>query len=80
MKKAYSKPQILFDSFELSQSIALGCEMISNQSKGSCTVTDPILDLVYITDNACQGHYTEPGIEDRLCYYAPDDAYNVYSS
>lgn len=37
MKKPYSKPRIEFESFELSQAIAAGCEVIQNNfNKGQC--------------------------------------------
>lgn len=78
MKKAYSKPQIFFDSFELSQSIALGCEKITNQAEYVCIVTEKDSGIVYITNSDCR--YTPPGGNDGICYHAPDDSTNVYSS
>lgn len=37
MKKKYIKPQIIFESFELSQSISTGCDVIANNfNKGQC--------------------------------------------
>ena len=78
MKKAYSKPQILFDSFELSQSIALGCEKITNQAEGSCVVTEKETGITYFAGTGCM--FTPPGPGDSICYHAPDDSTNVYSS
>lgn len=37
MKKTYSKPEIVFESFSLSQSIAAGCDVKTNTpAQGQC--------------------------------------------
>ena len=39
MKKPYSKPQIVFESFSLSQNIAAGCEVVTNTpSRNQCGI------------------------------------------
>lgn len=75
MKKAYQKPELIFDCFELSSSIAAGCEMISNSVENVCAVKVGD-DVVYITDFSVCTHRNP----DDLCYHVPTDALNVFSS
>ena len=79
MKTGYEKPQIQFTSFELSQSISAGCELISNQSKGTCAVAIPEWgNMTLYVDGSCD--MTTATMEDTFCYHAPGDNNNVYSS
>lgn len=87
MKKKYSKPEIFFESFEVSQCIAAGCEMISNAAEGECAVTvpDPGWDDVHIFTSAVDACTTTPddkGYEEynKVCYFVPEETYNVFSS
>ena len=78
MKKVYTKPEIFFDSFELSQSIAAGCELIaSNLARYSCPLTPKDLgeDYTIFVQGACiyEG-------QDTICYDVPQADYNVYTS
>lgn len=80
MKKTYSKPQIVFDSFELSQSIAAGCEYKSNHAYGTCA-----LDIggrfgkIFLDGPVCVTT-TPDGEYDGICYHVPTDNMNVFSS
>lgn len=79
MKKVYIKPEIFFDSFELSQSIAAGCEGISQHAEGACAVYVKEIGLsVFSTKGTCDYYNSE--MQDMVCYHAPSDANNVYSS
>ena len=81
MKKIYSKPQIVFDSFELSQSIAAGCVYISNHAQNVCKVTinEPgWADIAVFADSSCTT--TPPSGNDRICYDVPTDDTRVFSS
>lgn len=85
MKTGYEKPQIQFENFELSQSISAGCELISNQAQYSCSVpvTEPGWGTVILymdEDGGCTTTPANPGAGDGLCYHAPSDNNNVYSS
>lgn len=86
MKKAYSKPQIYFDSFELSQSIAAGCEVIGNMAPGTCAYIDEETGLSVFVDSisAC-ADLPQPGTPSDamfggLCYEIPGEAWNIFSS
>lgn len=77
MAKTYSKPEIEFDSFALSQSINAGCEYISNLSdRSSCSVPGTTVDVgdygisIFVSRYGCTWY----------CYTGPVDDRNVYSS
>lgn len=86
MKKKYEKPEFFFESFEMSQCIAAGCELISNAVKDECAVTvpDPGWDDIHIFTNAvgaCTSKYEdEEGGYKGICYFVPEETYNVFSS
>ena len=80
MKKSYVKPQLMFDSFELTDSIAAGCAFLSsNHDPYVCAVLDTELGYTIFSDYAiCQS--TPPGGNDSICYHIPVADYNVYTS
>lgn len=80
MKKTYVKPEVYFESFELSANIATGCKLISNAAEYDCAVTDNDLGITYFTDAACGGNYTPPGGNDGLCYHTSADNAKVFTS
>lgn len=82
MKKTYCKPELTFESFELSQSVAAGCEFISNHVKGSCALDLGIVTLFtqeLFKQHVC-GTTPAPGQDDSFCYDVPSDDKNVFSS
>ncbi|MEE1038797.1 MAG: hypothetical protein U0K95_06485 [Eubacterium sp.] len=79
-KKNYVKPQILITSFELAESIASGCEQISNTAEYVCSVSDEEAGLTYIAEGISGCVYTPPNPDDFVCYHAPSDSNNVFSS
>lgn len=80
MKKQYVKPDISFDTFELSQSIAGGCEGITNAVYGTCATTIPDLGFsIFANKHTCDVH-AAPGNNEFVCYHAPSDSNNVFSS
>ena len=83
MRKTYNKPKLWYEDFRLSQSIASGCEGIALATEGSCAVHWEVtegVELIVFTE-AIQGcEYTTPNPDDLVCYHAPSDGMNVYSS
>ena len=79
-KKKYVKPQILITSFELSESIESGCEQISNSAEYMCAVEDKESEMTYIANGISGCIYTPPNPDDFVCYHAPSDSNNVFSS
>ena len=80
MKKKYNKPEILFENFEMSQRIAGECEGIANNTDESlCSVDIPELGKnVFTVKGICK--LTGPGWTDRICYHAPSESNNVFTS
>lgn len=79
MKKTYEKPQIMFDSFELSQDIAAGCEFINGlQAQGVCGYATR--DGVVFTELISGCKYTKPDGNNSLCYHVPAENTNIFGS
>ncbi len=80
MKKRYVKPQIVFESFELSSSIAAGCSLLSSPSAAYiCPVTDPELGFtIFASEDICD--FAPPGDHDQICYDVPLAGTNVFES
>lgn len=83
MKKEYSKPDILFDSFSLSNSIAGNCEVKTNlPSNDTCGVNLPGVGPVFTTQMGGCGIKVIDGRNNynNLCYYVPHESNNVFNS
>lgn len=78
MKKTYVKPQIVFESFQLSTSIAASCDLLGSQSaQYVCPVTDPETEFTIFTE-LCD---TVPvGGNDSICYNVSEQNWTVFSS
>lgn len=81
-EKVYTKPQLIYESFALSQSIASGCEGIANFGEGGCSVTlTDMADSITIFQDAGYGcQFVPPNPDDYICYHAPSEMNNVFSS
>lgn len=89
MKKEYSKPDIIFESFSLSTSITAGCEVKPSNftvdcgvkwSKGVYIFTE---DVQGCTTKVLNGNLTLNFVDDEnngLCYHNPSDSFNVFNS
>ncbi len=82
MKKAYVKPQLYFDSFELSTSIATGCSAgydHDNTNFGSPNNCNYFYgtDKVFLNLISCD--IEDPG-ESMYCYHVPTPNDKVFSS
>ncbi len=81
MKKAYHAPALYYESFQLSQHISLECEGIANFEADSCSINivDEGVNInIFQQLGICQ--YTGPGFEDMICYHAPSEMNNAFSS
>ncbi len=94
MKKKYIKPEILFEDFTLSTSVA-SCateSMIKVMADNTCGFYDEYLKVVVVTDNTggcatVDSKYKDsyrvaktPGENDGVCYHVPIEAYNMWNS
>lgn len=82
MKKTYSKPDILFESFSLSTSIAAGCEVkITTIAAKQCGMK--FGDTVVFTadmGNVCSTKVVDGSLYDGLCYHVPTESNNLFNS
>lgn len=81
MKKTYEKPEVYFESFELSTSIAAGCEtVIKTSTQGACPyVTDSGRAIFTDTVTACTTKSGDTGTKYG-CYHVPIDTNNIFNS
>ena len=69
MKKTYSKPQIVFESFELTTSIAAGCSVILSKED---IETEKSWDPGLFTD--------EMNCSSVDCYHVPSNSGAIFTS
>ena len=82
MKKPYNKPDIQFESFALSESIAAGCEENPTNFQEGCGVkfgkqiifTEAMITCTRKIIDGQGGEY------NGLCYHNPSASYNVFVS
>lgn len=84
MKKAYQKPEIMFEDFTLSTNIAGDCEgEFVGASRDSCGVlfSDGV-SMVFVPENNGCNFHVDPNtyLHDGLCYHVPYDAGNLFNS
>ena len=86
MKKEYMKPEIMFESFSLSQNIAAGCEKkINGPSAGNCGLEYVPNQTIFFDSmvGVCNFPVVEGGdFEefDQLCYNTVSDTANIFNS
>ena len=84
MKKTYSKPEIMFESFTMSTNIAAGCEnTFGLYSRGVCGFPGDAPNMNIFNKNA-GGDCTVDGGDadeyDGLCYHVPLESDNLFNS
>ncbi len=80
IKKKYVKPQITFESFQLSTSIAFSCTLLgTNSAQFVCPVEDPELGWTYFADGVASACDTAP-VNGNICYDIPVANWNVTNS
>lgn len=78
MKRLYSKPTIVFESFALSSSVSSGCTVASgNQSNLTCGVKFGNGSIFVEGVSGC-GRVVGDG--DGACYHVPADPFHVFGS
>ena len=78
MKKTYVKPEVYFESFELSANIAAGCVFKTYHTEYECTYSVAGKKL-FLSPNICT---TSPQDYDgtSMCYNNPTDDTKLFSS
>lgn len=82
MKKTYTKPDIMFDSFSLCSSIAAGCARpIGNQSQGNCPLMVSGNPHFLSSVTVCWTVIEDGSPQyDGICYHVPTDSTNLFNS
>lgn len=81
MKKAYVKPEVYFESFELSTSIAAGCEYRTNHAINVCTYELTGGRNVFVNESTnCHDAQAPGGSYGAVCYQIPSDQSNLFTS
>jgi hypothetical protein len=83
MKKAYSKPDIVFEDFSLSTNIAAGCEEKPFGNTSECGVKWSKGIFIFAEKmNGCNRKLVDgqQGEYNGLCYHNPTSNYNVFYS
>lgn len=79
MKKEYKKPMVRIERFDLSESIALGCELKSNHAMDVCAYEDNGWMTFSSAIKACVDAQIDQE-DEKLCYHVPTEAYNIFTS
>lgn len=85
MKKVYTAPQILFESFTMSTNIAGNCEsIVGNPSYNTCGVPGSAPGMNLFTssvngENGCQ-MFVQESADDAFCYHNPTEYNNLFNS
>lgn len=79
MKRNYTKPDIAFESFALSTSIAACPVKIETSNGGQCGL---LMDDVFIFTMGivgCEAQIPDDG-SNGICYHVPVDGFNLFNS
>lgn len=80
MKKEYKKPELLFDSFELSVSIAGGCgNPTQTPSQNQCGIDYGGAGVLFLNGMTVCTTKIEDG-DEGYCYHAPSPGNNLFNS
>jgi hypothetical protein len=81
MKKAYSKPEIMFEDFSLSTNVAAGCTFKTDtKSEGDCGYPNSLGTGTIFTEAANGCKYHVPDNNDSLCYHVPNEHSDIFNS
>lgn len=81
MKKVYTKPQIAFESFQLTSNIAGDCNTKPNTQAddATCGYNDNGW-IIFQSGPLCTMPVGQDGIYDRICYHVPTGDISVFTS
>ena len=77
MKKSYSKPQIMFESFALSTNIAVGCNLVdvtpvAKENGCGLIISDRVNSGVLFNQDFGCTITGDDGSYNTICYHNPD--------
>lgn len=82
MKKPYVKPEVYFESFELSACIATGCDTKINHAMGTCNKIPGIEGIIFATEASGCTWTASDKVDDNssFCYHVPMDTKRIFTS
>ena len=87
MKRTYSKPEIMFESFTLSTNIAGDCEQpfVTNISKGVCAIESTggvsvFSGTINVCDHTPEDMKQPEDTWNGFCYHVPDGGPKLFNS
>lgn len=90
MKRAYTKPDILFDSFSMSTSIAVCTTQSGQPTQSSCGLTFGNMTIFVTGISGCKTSFNfnnktpvngmVNSDNDAACYHNPTATFNIYNS
>lgn len=81
MKKQYSKPEIMFESFTLSVNIAGDCDVITTtMAQNVCGYLDPRDPTRTMVFNSSISGCKRVEESDSVCYHNPTETSNLFNS
>lgn len=82
MKKVYTKPQLMFESFSLSTSIAGGCDAIVDTYRGGTCGLNMGFVVVFadVPGTTCTQKIAMTESWNGICYHNPTDDNNLFNS
>lgn len=79
MKKTYEAPEILFEDFTMSTSIAANCDKIVNNSTENVCGYKTRTGIIFVEGiTGCV--YKQPDGYDGVCYHIPTDTTDLFNS
>lgn len=85
MKRAYTRPEILFEGFSLNESIAVGCELKTHTpTNGTCGFEFEGVTVFTASVNGCKpvngGTIIQDTADNGFCYHVPIASNNIFNS
>ena len=81
MRKAYNKPEIIFESFKMTESIARNCtHIINTHSQNACGVEFGGQTLFVDTVSVCTWAIDDGNTNDGICYHVPIPGNTYFNS
>lgn len=80
MKKVYAKPTITKQVIAASSPVAASCEAIALFAETVCPIKVDIGFEIEIFQDGSVCDYSAPDVNDMVCYHAPSDNNNVFTS
>ncbi|MBQ7715652.1 MAG: hypothetical protein IJT70_07270 [Clostridia bacterium] len=77
MKKSYTKPKLIFDSFEVSANIA-SCASDARQTQGDCAVIIGGMPVFVQGVNGCKFSASDGSY--GVCYFVPTEDSSLFGS